>query len=165
MTDLSPMAVSRAREVALPAERLWLTEVARSLLVDTAGETLGRADDVIVRLADGGYPPMTGLLGRIGGRHLFIPRDRIGELTPGRVQLTGETLNLLRFERRQGEVLLREDVLDRRMISVESGRLINAHDIALARLRGAWRVIGVDASSRTIFRRLLPKGMRARPHE
>jgi CBS domain-containing protein len=155
------MAVSQASAVAAPAARLWLTEVVGSRLVDPSGD-LGKVDDVIVRLADGGYPPVTGLVARIAGRKLFVPRDRIGEMTPGRVVLTGETLSHTPFERRQGEVLLREDVLDRRAISVDSGRLVNANDIELAVVR---RVVGIDASSRSMLRRWLPRGMRPRPHE
>ena len=88
-------------------------------------------DDVIARFAEGGYPPVTGLVGRIAGRRLFIPRDRIAEMRPGSVQLAGEDLNLAHFERRQGEVLLGDDVLGRRLISVDAGRLVVAHDIEL----------------------------------
>ena len=32
-----------------------------------------------MRLADGGYPPVTGLKARIGGRELFVPVDRIAD--------------------------------------------------------------------------------------
>ena len=142
---------------ATPAgTHLWLTEISGSRLVDRAGETLGRVEDVIVRLGAGGYPPVTGLVGRLAGRRLFIPRDRIGDISPGRVQLTGETLSLLRFERRQGEVLLRRDVLGRRLIRVDSGRLITAADIQLAAGRAGWRVAGVDTSQRSRLLRLLP---------
>ena len=167
MTSSQPgaPAAASAGDAAAPAERLWLTEVARSRLVDSAGERLGRVDDVIVRLAEGGYPPVTGLRARIAGRKLFIPADRFAAMAPGRVQLRGENLSLTRFERRPGEVLLREDVFDRRMISVEGGRLINARDIELAMLRGAWHVVGVDTSSRSVLRRLLPRRLRARPRE
>ena len=153
-----------AESPAAPATRLWLTELIKGQLLDRAGERLGRVDDVIVRLAEGGHPPVTGLVGRIGGRQLFVPRDRIAGMEPGIVHLTGETLNLARFERRQGEVLLREDVLDRRMIRVSTGRLINAHDIELVR-NGDWQVAGVDASPRSMIRRLLPLGMRTHPDE
>jgi CBS domain-containing protein/sporulation protein YlmC with PRC-barrel domain len=159
------MSVSPAGEAAPPAARLWVTELVGSQLVDRAGERLGRVDDLIVRLAEGGYPPVTGLVGKIAGRRLFIPWDRIGEIAPGRAQLTGETLSLARFERRQGEVLLREDVLGRRMISVESGRLIVAHDIELARDGGAWRVVGVEAGTRGWLRSFLPKPVRSHPRE
>src|SRR5437879_4538946 len=144
------MATSNAQDApaARAGERLALTAILNSPLVDRAGERLGKVDDVIARFAEGGYPPVTGLVGKIAGRRLFIPRDRIGEMRPGRVQLTGETLNLARFERRQGEVLLREDVLGRRLISVEQGRLVTARDIALAFVEGAYRVAGVDTRGR-----------------
>jgi CBS domain-containing protein len=145
--------------------RLWLTEITRSRIVDRAGETLGRVEDVIVRLGAGGYPPVTGLIARLAGRQLFVPSDRVGEVAGGRVQLTGETLSLLRFERRQGEVLLRSDVLGRRVISVDTGRLITAADIQLSAGRGGWKVAGVDSSPRGGLRRLLPPPLNALRHE
>lgn len=153
------MATSQPEVAAAPAARLWLSELIRGRLVDRAGERLGRVDDVIVRLGEGGSPPVTGLVGNIGGRTLFLPRDQIAEMSPGSVQLTGATLNLARFERRQGEVLLRQDVLHRRVISVQTGRLINAHDILLAR-NSAWHVAGIDASPVSVLRRLLPSSRR-----
>jgi CBS domain-containing protein len=144
--------------------RLWLTEITGSRIVDRAGEPLGRVEDVIVRLGAGGYPPVTGLIGRLAGRRLFVPSDRVGEVARGRVQLTGETLSLLRFERRQGEVLLRSDVLGRRVISVETGRLITAGDIQLTAGRSGWKVEGVDSSRRGALRRMLPPPFNAPRH-
>ena len=154
------MATSNAQD-APAGERLALTAILNSPLVDRAGERLGKVDDVIARFAEGGYPPVTGLVGRIAGRRLFIPRDRIGEMRPGRVQLTGETLNLARFERRQGEVLLREDVLGRRLISVEEGRLIHAHDLELSSAGGVWRLAGVHTRPYGLLGRL--RAASARP--
>ena len=145
--------------------RLWLTQITGSRLVDRAGETLGRVEDVIVRLGAGGYPPVTGLIGRVAGRELFVPRDRVGEIGPRRVHLTGETLSLLRFERRQGEVLLRSDVLGRRLISVETGRLITATDLQLSAGRSGWRVAGVNSSPRGGLRRLLPPPLGTLRHD
>ena len=145
--------------------RLWLTEITRSRIVDRAGERLGRVEDVIVRLGTGGYPPVTGLIGRLAGRQLFVPSDRVGEVAGGRVQLTGETLSLLRFERRQGEVLLHNDVLGRRVISVDTGRLIIAADIQLTAGRGGWKVAGVDSSPRGGLRRLLPPPLNSLRHD
>ena len=159
------MATAPAVAPAEPAARVWLTQLLGEGLVDSNGERLGRVDDVIVRLAEGGNPPVTGFLARIAGRQLFVPRDRIGDITPGCVQLTGETLNLAHFERRQGEVLLRRDVLDRRLISVETGKLVRAHDIELVLTEQGWRVAGVDTSPSGFLRRLLPRFLRPRPHE
>jgi CBS domain-containing protein len=144
---------------------LRATRVIHSPLVDSRGEKLGRVDDLIVRLADAGYPPVIGLKANIGGRQLLVPADRVGSLGPGRVQLSGDTLDLKRFERRPGEVLLHEDILDRRLIDVAGGRLVHANDIELGRVGGWWRLVGVDPTRRGLLARLLPagRGAPARP--
>jgi CBS domain-containing protein len=148
------MSTSDAGEPAAPTGRLALSGILHSPLVDRAGGRLGRVDDVIARFAEGGYPPVTGLVGRIAGRRLFIPKSRIAEMRRGAVQLAGEDLNLAHFERRQGEVLLGEDVLGRRLISVEAGRLVVAHDIELQLGDSGWVVAGVDTRPRGLRGRL-----------
>jgi CBS domain-containing protein len=139
-----------------------LSTILRSPLLDRAGERLGRVEDLIVRLADGGYPPVTGLKARIGGRELFVPTDRIATLEPGAVRLSGEKLSLGRFERRVGEVLLGQDVLARKLVNVEADppSLVTAHEIELASIEGWWRVVGVDHSARARLRRLLPRPLK-----
>jgi len=66
------------------------------------------------------------------------------------------TLNLGRFERRAGEVLLGQDVQDRRLIDVVAGRLVYANDLALARIDDVWRLVGVDPNPRPILQRFVP---------
>jgi CBS domain-containing protein len=146
----------------LPQPVVHLSSVLRSPLLDRAGDRLGRVEDLIVRLADGGYPPVTGLKARIGGRELFVPADRIASLEPGAVRLSGEKLSLGRFERRAGEVLLGADVLGRKLVDVEADppRLVTAHEIELACIEGWWRVVGVDHSARAQLRRMLPRRLR-----
>jgi CBS domain-containing protein len=138
---------------------MHLSTVLRSPLLDRTGERLGRVEDVIVRLADGGYPPVTGLKARIGGRELFVPIDKIAKLEPGAARLAGQKLSLGRFERRVGEVLLRQDVLGRKLVNVEADppSLVTAHEIELACIDGWWRVVGVDPSVRAQIRRALPR--------
>ena len=141
---------------------MHLSTVLRSPLLDRIGERLGRVEDLIVRLADGGYPPVTGLKARIGGRELFVPIDKIAALEPGAVRLSGQKLNLGRFERRVGEVLLRQDVLARKLVNVKADppSLVTAHEIELACIDGWWRVVGVDASARAQLRRALPRPLK-----
>ncbi len=147
----------------MPQPVVHLSSVLRSPLLDRAGERLGRVEDLIVRLADGGYPPVTGLKARIGGRELFVPADRIASLQPGSVRLSAERLSLGRFERRAGEVLLANDVLARKLVDVEADppRLVTAREIELACIDGWWRVVGVDPSARARFRRALPRRLRS----
>jgi CBS domain-containing protein len=139
-----------------------LSAVLRSPLLDRTGERLGRVEDLIVRLADGGYPPVTGLKARIGGRELFVPIDKVASLEAGAVRLSGQKLSLSRFERRVGEVLLRQDVLSRKLVNVEAEppRLVTAHEIELACIDGWWRVVGVDPSPQAQLRRALPRPLK-----
>jgi CBS domain-containing protein len=141
---------------------MHLSTLLRSPLLDRTGERLGRVEDVIVRLADGGYPPVTGLKARIGGRELFVPVDKVATLEARAAKLAGQKLNLGRFERRVGEVLLRQDVLGRKLVNVEADppRLVSAHEIELACIEGWWRLVGVDPSFRAQLRRALPRALR-----
>ncbi len=133
-----------------------LSSLVGSPLVDSHGERLGTVDDLIVRL-DAEYPPITGLKARIGGREVFVPADRIALLEPGRVQLAGEKLHLGKFERREGEILLAQDLLGGRLINLVSARLASASDVELAQVDGWWRVVGADLSRRGALRRFLPR--------
>jgi CBS domain-containing protein len=141
---------------------MHLSTLLHSPLLDRTGERLGRVEDVIVRLADGGYPPVTGLKAQIGGRELFVPVDKIATLEAGAARLSAQKLNLGRFERRVGEVLLGHDVLGRKLVNVEADppRLVTAHEIELACIEGWWRVVGVDPSVRAQLRRALPRPMK-----
>src|ERR1700730_3328769 len=87
--------------------------VVHAALLDPRGERVGRVDDLVVRLADGQYPPVVGVRARIGGRQLFIPGDRIASIGAYSVQLAGDTVDLHPFQRREGEVLLDADWLGR----------------------------------------------------
>ena len=66
---------------------IHLSSVAGSPLLDSAGERLGRVEDVVVRMDHGqGLPPVVGLKARIGGRELFVPIDRVEQLGPDAVR-------------------------------------------------------------------------------
>lgn len=136
---------------------LHLSSLTGRPLRDSDGERLGRVEDLIVRLEGGGYPPITGLLVKVAGRTSYLGADRVLNLGLDGAVLRKAQLDLRRFERRQGEVLLRRDVLDRQLINVDGARLVRANEIELADVAGSWRVVGVDTGARGGLRRLLPK--------
>jgi len=125
-------------------------------MVDASGDRLGRVQDVIARIGDAPHPPVVGLVVRIGGRDLFVPIRKVAAFEPGRVHFDGPRVDLRRFERRPGELLLGQDLLARHLIHFVGGRLMRANEIELARVDGSWEVVGVDPSSRPVLRRLIP---------
>jgi CBS domain-containing protein len=143
--DDQAAAPDRGRARLNPTEPLlMLRSILHAPVLDPQGERLGRIVDCVCRFSDTGYPRIKGLVIEIGGRNLFVPMDMITELKPGEAKLQGQTLDQRPFERREGEVLLADDVLGRRMIDVAKGRLIVAENLALAHVGEAWRLAGVD---------------------
>jgi len=138
--------------------RLHLSGLLRRPITDRGGESIGRLSDVIVRLRGADGPVVTGLVATVGSRAVFVPIEQVASLgaagpqAPGppdsSLRLTSAKLDLRRFERRHGEVLLRADVLGHRLIDVESAHLIRAGDLELARRDGEWVVTGVDSHRR-----------------
>jgi CBS domain-containing protein/sporulation protein YlmC with PRC-barrel domain len=144
-----------------------VSSLAGSLLLDSVGKRLGRVSDVVARLDSGeGEAPVIGLTARIAGREMFVPMERIDELGPYSVTTSTMKLDLAPFERRPGEMLLRADVLDRRVINVAGARLVSAHEVELVRGDdGIWRVAGIDPSLRPRLWRFLPRRFRGHDTE
>src|SRR6516165_1749290 len=146
-----------AQEMVMAPELIHLSGVLKKPLRDAkTGDRLGRVEDLIVRIGDAPHPPIVGLVVKIGGRDLFVPIRKISGMKPGGVTFDGARVDLRRFERREGELLLARDLMARHLINFVGGRLIRANEIELARAGDGWEVVGVDPTARGLFRRLLP---------
>jgi CBS domain-containing protein len=121
-----------------------LSKLLGSPLQSPGGEGVGRVDDVIVRLRGPDYPVVTGLVAAVGGRRVFLPTERVAELAEERVLLSAPKVDLRAFERREGEVLLRQDILGHRLIDVAHTELVRAWDVELQPTGEGWVVACLD---------------------
>ena len=135
---------------------LHLSLIVGGTLRDRNGGRLGTVDDLIVHLGED-YPPVTGVLARVAGRQVFVQASELAEIAHARVEMVSDRIDLQPFERREGEVLLRKDVLDRQLINIDGARLVRATEIEIARIEGWYRVVGVDTGLRGIVRRVVPR--------
>jgi CBS domain-containing protein len=142
------------------ARTLHLSELLRRPLTDRGGEPIGKLSDVIVRLRGSEYPLVTGLVATVGGREVYVPIEQVASFDGEAVKLASAKLDLRSFERREGEVLLRADVLGHRLIDVETAHLIKAGDLELEQRGDDWVLTGVDTHrrSRRLFGARLPAG-------
>jgi CBS domain-containing protein len=92
---------------------------------------------------------VTGLVATVGGRDVYVPIDQVTSFDGESVRLSSAKLDLRSFERREGEVLLRDDVLGHRLIDVQSAHLIKAADLELEERDGEWVLAGVDTRRRS----------------
>ena len=134
---------------------LYLSRVLSRPVRDREGERRATIKDVIVRLGED-HPPVTGLVARQGRRDFFLPRANIVDLNDTGARLNSDKFDLTPFQRREGEVLLARDVLDKQLIDVDGKRVVRVNDVQLITAGGEWRVTGADVSLQGLWRRLAP---------
>ena len=162
------MSLKRPPE-ARPAEQL--SSISRAIgapVWGRAGELIGRLVDAVARVREPGderFPPLTGLVVRVGGlrgRDVFVPWEAVRDLSPSGVRLSSSRLDLRPFERRDGEMLVAGDVLDKQVVDVSGRRLLRVNDVQLApdpRTPGEWRVAAADGSPGSFLARVVPRAL------
>jgi CBS domain-containing protein len=175
-------AVRRQRQ-----ERLLATRAVRDTLISVAGlvkgpvlnqagAEIGPLVDVVARWdGEEPYPPVIGLVVKIGTRVAFVSMNQVAEVSRERVRLRSARLDLTDFVRRPEEVMLARDIVDHQLVDVDGVQVIRAADLYLAWVPAPggstggpdpYRVlclVGVDVSAQTLLRRLGPKRFRGRP--
>ncbi len=124
---------------------IHLSQLLRAPVLARSGEAVGRVEDVIVRLRGADeYPLVTGIVAGVGGRKVFVGSKSIHEYATDRVVLAKNKIDLRGFERREGEVLLRADVLGHRLIDVAAVELVRAYDVELEDTGTGWVLARLD---------------------
>ncbi|MHB8661245.1 MAG: magnesium transporter MgtE N-terminal domain-containing protein [Acidimicrobiales bacterium] len=134
-------------------------------LFNQAGAEIGTIVDFVAKW-DGveSYPPIVGMVVRVGRRKAWVPGSMVADLAQSGARLHSARVDLREYERRDGEVLLARDVLDHQLVDVDGRQVIRAADLYLSKLAPEdLRLVGVDVSPRTLLRRLGPRQLRSRP--
>ena len=137
---------------------LYLSQMLGRPIRDREGLRIATVKDIIVRLGEEEHPPVTGLVARYRRRDFFLSRWRIAELNSNGVRLNSDILDLRPFVRRENEVLLARDVLDKQLIDVDGKRVVRVNDVQIIEAAEEWRVTGADVSLQGLWRRLAPAG-------
>lgn len=129
-----------------------LSALLRRPVLDAKDNRIGTVSDLIVRLAGEACPLLTGLVLGVGDSRVYVPVEEIAEIGNDHIRLPTSRLDLRPFRRRDGEVLLREDVLGHRVIDTEHATLLRAYDVQLGMTANGWAATGLDVHKRSWFR-------------
>lgn len=155
----------------------YLSQVLNRPVCTRSGERVARVKDLVAQLqkrdedavVSEPYPPLAGLVVDMYHRAIFIPWSRVEALGRDGARLSSSRIDLDQFERREGEVLLAKDILDKQLVDIDGRRVIRANDLLLYEQRGVVRVTAVDVSGEALVRRLtfgrLFAGTKAAPPE
>lgn len=130
---------------------LYVARLTRLALSGPDGVPVGKLDDVVVTPAGpSDAPRVIGFVANVQRRQIFVNAARVAEIDTSGARLATGTLDLRRFERRQGEILLARDLLDTRV----GGEIVN--DVAIAQVPDefrSWKVARVALNSAGLLRR------------
>jgi hypothetical protein len=168
----SPRSGTRRRQ---RSQRLLANRAVRDAIVslaglvggpvrNQAGAEIGRLGDVVCRWSgEETYPPVTGLVVKVGRRLAFVGAAAIDTIQHDGIVLSSARLDLVDFAPRPGEVTLFDQVLDHQLVDVDGVQVIRAADLYLAPVYGRYSLVGVDISAQSLLRRLGPARWRHHP--
>jgi CBS domain-containing protein len=135
----------------MAAELVYAYRVMRLPLLDSDGAAIGRIDDIVLVPSSPSIPPrVVGFVASSQRRKIFVNAGRVTSLDNAGARMRSWDLDLNPFKRREGELLVGADLLDRRI-----GHEV-VTDLALRPLSGrvsTWEVAAVALSSRSPLRR------------
>ncbi|MEZ5308489.1 MAG: CBS domain-containing protein [Pyrinomonadaceae bacterium] len=137
----------------------YLSQVLGKPIVGKAGESLAVVKDVVVLYGKEDYAPVIGLVAKYRRRLFFTSRNNLDEISRTGAKLNTDVLDLTPFARREGEILLAKDVLDKQLIDIDGKRVVRVNDVQIFGTGASWRVSGADVSLQGFIRRLLPSGL------
>jgi CBS domain-containing protein len=134
---------------------LYLSQLLGGDVHDQRGEKVATLRDLVVRLdPDEPFDRVIGLVVVIRRSPSYIPWDHVGSIDGRTIVLNSTKLDLRPFERREGEMLLGRDVLDKQLVDIEGRRVVRANDLQLALADGMLRIVSVCVGGRALWRRL-----------
>ncbi|MER7166135.1 CBS domain-containing protein [Micromonospora sp. NPDC000207] len=132
--------------------RVYLARLAGVTVFDPNGDQVGRVRDAVARIRPAQQQPeVVGLVAEMPmRRRIFLSINRITTIEADAVVLGSGTLNLRRFEKRPSELLVLEEMLDRRVQLEPNGQAASVVDVAMERARdGEWSLTRVAVREHT----------------
>lgn len=137
----------------------FLSEILGQPVRDAGGEQIASISDIVGRWQLDHRLAVVGLVARVGSRRFFLPVAQVATLDREGARLFSYQVNFQQFERRPGEVLLEDDVMDHRLIDVRQRKVIRVNDIVVAEADGRFFVQAVDIGIAALLRRLGPRAL------
>jgi CBS domain-containing protein/sporulation protein YlmC with PRC-barrel domain len=136
---------------SVTSTRVYVARMTGLTVYDPNGDQVGRVRDVVARQRETRPPHVIGLVAELPlRRRIFLPIGRVVSIDAEAVALGSGTISLRRFEKRPGELLVLEELLDRQVTVVDGDVPCTVVDVAMESDRaGAWSLTRVAVREQT----------------
>jgi CBS domain-containing protein len=134
---------------------MYLSKIIGSQATVHLASPLGKVRDLVARIDEVEGPVVIGAVVRTAARRdIFVPVSEIETIAESSIGLGTTRIDLRSFERRDGEILLGRDLLDKEVVDLDRGKVSRANDLILDDFDAGWRVVAVDLGGAALAHRL-----------
>lgn len=133
---------------------IFFSTLLGSQVVDRAGQTLGKLQDVALSIKLGQYDPLRYLVVKRNGKTEWLAYSYVENLGKGAINLNSLSERISRTPPDEKLNLLRRDVLDQQIIDIEGARVVRVNDLQFSATEQGMSVVGIDISAKGLLRRL-----------
>jgi magnesium transporter len=144
------MAVNREPQVFL-----FLSDILGKKIVDSAGKTIGRVYDLTAEFVEP-YPIVTGIIFSSAQKRNpdFLPWKDVVDLDQNVSVSISEIAELSSLNLRQGELLLKDALLDKQVVDTDGAKIRRVNDLQFLKTRHGLHLVHVDVGFRGLIRRI-----------
>ena len=132
---------------------IFISELLNKPVTDQQGDDLGRVSDVTVKPGNP-FPLVTGLVLKKKKRKRFIPLVQVELLNKKVVSVQVPEQGLPDVEPEEGQIFIREQLLDRQIVDIDGVKVVRVNDIKLGELDHHFSLVGLDVGFHGLLRRL-----------
>lgn len=132
---------------------IFLSSVLGKTVINQQGHQIGRLQDLVM-VPGISFPEVSHLLVRKDGRTLSIPWQKINLFNTFVISASGLQQKLREYRRREGDILLKRDILDRQIVDVNGAKVVRVNDLKLGSFHDRLCVFFVDVGFRGLMRRI-----------
>ena len=138
-----------------PQVFLFLSRILGKKIVGAMGETLGRVYDLTAEFVEP-YPVVTGLIFSSAQKRnpVFLPWKDVVDLAGDVSVAINSTRELSTLNLRQGELLLKDDLLDKQVVDTDGAKIRRVNDLQFLKTSHGLHLVHVDVGFRGLIRRV-----------
>ncbi|HEX7415944.1 MAG TPA: PRC-barrel domain-containing protein, partial [Smithellaceae bacterium] len=128
-----------------PQVFLFLSRILGKKIVGAMGETLGRVYDLTAEFVEP-YPVVTGLIFSSAQKRnpVFLPWKDVVDLAADVSVAINSTRELSTLNLRQGELLLKDDLLDKQVVDTDGAKIRRVNDLQFLKTSHGLHLVHVD---------------------
>jgi CBS domain-containing protein/sporulation protein YlmC with PRC-barrel domain len=134
---------------------LFLSKILGKKIISAAGETLGRVYDLAAEFVDP-FPIVTGIIFSSAQKKnpVFLPWKDVVDFNGGVSVAVHSTSELFPLNLRQGELLLKDALLDKQVVDTDGAKIRRVNDLQFLKTNQGMHLIHVDVGFRGLIRRM-----------